>query len=197
MKLSILIPIYNLPELTRRCLDSIPYDEDIEVIAIDDCSTDDMSFLKDYEDRAKILYNEKNLGTGTTRNMLLDLCQGDYIFGMDNDDYLLTENFRKAIKELDGTDMVYIDVRVNSGDVWRLNPSSRGVLCAFWSKFIRRDFTNGLRCIDDHGEFNGDWYFTDELLKRPHTEKYTNIVAYHYNFPRRNSLIWKKNHGIL
>ena len=47
MKLSIIIPVYNLPDLTKRALDSIPYDEDLEVIVVNDGSTDDMGFLDD------------------------------------------------------------------------------------------------------------------------------------------------------
>jgi len=192
MKLSIVIPTYNSP-LLKRALDSIPYDEDLEVIVVDDGSTDDtMNLLKNYN--VEVIHLEKNSGTGVARNIGLDHCKGEYTFGLDDDDFLYTDEFRRAMKQLDGTDLVYIDVKVNSGDTWNLNPSSRGVLCAFWSKFVRREFMGNLRCIDDHGKLNGDWYFTDELLKRRHTEKYTHIVAYHYNHPRVGSQLWKLHH---
>ena len=194
MKLSIIIPTYNNSALLKRALDSIPFDEDLEVIVVNDGSTDDTKeLLKNYN--VKAVNFTENKGTRIARNTGMDLMSGEYMIHLDDDDYFHTDELRKAIKELDGTDLVYIDLTVNSGDVWELNPSSRLVLCAFWSKFVRTEFMGDLRSIDDEGRLDGDLYFTKDLIKMNPTEKYTHIVAYHYNHPRVGSQLWKKQHG--
>lgn len=193
MKLSIIMPVYNLPELTRRALDSIPYDEDLEVIVVNDGSIDDMSFLEEYKGIRYVAY-KLNKSVGFARNVALDICRGDYVYGMDNDDYLLTENFRKAMKQLDGTDLVFVNPQINDGTVWNIKEDNKHIFCAFWTKFIKRDLIGEARCIE--ANYLDDYYFNEEILRKPHTEKYTGIVAYHYNYPREGSIIWKKDHGI-
>lgn len=193
MKLSIMIPVYNLPDLTKRCLDSIPYDEDLEVIVVDDGSTEDMRFIKDYP--VKYIRYEENICCGHARNIAMDNMQGEYMYNIDNDDYLLTDNFRKALKELDGTDMVFVNAEINDGFVFKLHEGNKHHYCAFWSKFVKRDLCKDLRCKE--AQHMDDYWFNEEMMKRPHTEKYTGITAYHYNFPREGSIIWRKSHGLL
>ena len=184
------MPVYNLPDLTKRALDSIPFDEDLEVIVVNDASSENMDFIKDYP--VKYISYEENKGCGHARNTALDLCQGEYIFGMDNDDFLYTDEFRKAMKELDGTDMVFINVMVNSGTVLYITPETKIHYCAFWSKFFKRELMGDTRCRE--AMMLDDYYFNLDIMNKPHTEKYTDIVAYHYNFPREGSIIWKRDH---
>lgn len=194
MKLSIIIPVYNLPDLTKRALDSIPFDEDLEVIVVNDGSIEDMSFLED-DARIRYIAYKPNKSVGYARNFAISKARGDYIYGMDNDDFLLTDNFRKALRRLDGTDIVYVNVQINDGTVWKLEPNNKRIFCAFWTKFIKRDLIGDTRCIE--ANLLDDYYFNEEIQNKPHTEKYTDILAYHYNYPRVNSLIWKKDNGIL
>lgn len=191
MKLSIIMPVYNLPDLTKRALDSIPYDEDLEVIAVDDCSTDDMSFLESYPGITYIKLPERH-SVGYTRNVALSHCKGDYIYGMDNDDYLITDEFRMAMRELDGTDIVFVDQEVNDGSTWHITKENKAFFCAFWTKFISKDLIGWTTCID--ADLLDDQNFSNEIFAKPHTEKYTGIVCYHYNYPREGSIIWKKDH---
>lgn len=85
--LSIIIPAYNAESSIRRCLDSIPIREDIEVIVIDDGSADNTAeVLREYEDRFKVIYLSKNSGVSVARNLGLDEATGDFITFMDADD---------------------------------------------------------------------------------------------------------------
>ena len=95
MRVSILIPVYNQESLIERCINSIPKRDDIEIIVVDDCSTDNTLKVLEKFDNIKIIKNETNLGIGSTRNKLLDNASGDYIFFLDSDDYLYTEEFNK------------------------------------------------------------------------------------------------------
>lgn len=193
MKASIIIPTYNNSSLLKRGLDSIPFDEDLEVIVVDDNSSDDtLDVLKDYD--VKVISLDENYGPNHARNIAMDHCTGDYIIGMDDDDYFYTDEFRKALKELDGTDFVFIDCKVNNGDVWGLNEDSKYVLWAFWTKFTRRDFIGDYRAPENVLKYAGDMLFFQELFKKPHTQKFTHLVAYHYNHPRVGSMLWKRDH---
>ena len=113
---------------------------------------------------------------------------------MDNDDYLYTNIFVKALEELDGTDMVYVNLRINDGTVFALNPESKNLFVAGTTHFIRREFLGSHRTREDTPI--EDAYLNTELQAIPHTEKFTNLISYHYNFPREGSLIWRVSHEL-
>lgn len=117
--LSIIIPIYNGGKHLDKCLQSIFAQEGValDVILIDDCSTDDtVKIIKKYESDSRItaLYNTENIGQGISRNKGMALAQGTYILFIDVDDYLSddTSVLKKVIcfmndKELDVLDCPY------------------------------------------------------------------------------------------
>ena len=91
---SIVIPMYNVEKYIRDCLDSILAQTftDYEVIAVDDCSTDNTcaiveSYKPKFGGKLRLIRSKKNSGgAGTPRNMGLRLASGEYIFLMDADD---------------------------------------------------------------------------------------------------------------
>lgn len=96
-KISIIIPVYNVEKYLAECLDSCINQtlEDIEVICIDDCSTDNSyKILEEYQQkdsRIKIFRHEENKKQGTARNKGLDVATGEYIWFIDSDDYIDTK----------------------------------------------------------------------------------------------------------
>lgn len=93
--LSIIIPVYNKEEYLEEVIKSIfeqSY-EDVEVICIDDCSTDNsLNKLKELSrtySKLIILKNKINMGSGKTRNRGIKKAKGDYILFIDADDYLV------------------------------------------------------------------------------------------------------------
>ncbi len=95
MKLSIIIPVYNVEKYLRKCLDSVIYPEldDYEIIAVDDGSTDSSrDILSEYATAHPHLIrfvHKKNSGQGPARNTGVELALGEYICFVDSDDYLL------------------------------------------------------------------------------------------------------------
>ena len=93
-KISIIIPVYNQELYLKDCLDSVINQtlKDIEIICIDDCSTDNsLSILKKYnqkDNRIKIIAQKNNIGTGMVRNIGIDISAGEYIMFVDPDDYI-------------------------------------------------------------------------------------------------------------
>lgn len=193
-KVSIIIPVYNQEELVLRTLDSIPCMGEIEIIVIDDCSTD--KTLENLEEYAKlnstrnikVLHNEKNQGVGYTVNRGYDEATGEYMVLIGSDDYFYTETFRDVMQnELDGTDLVYFDLRLNDGYVWNVDEKMKTEYCGS-TKFMRREFVGDTR--NPEMRAREDYYFYQELLKKNPTEKFTHKVVKHYNFPREGSLTW-------
>ena len=94
-KVSVIIPVYNTGDLMRRCFDSLVCQsvgkENIEVIVVDDGSTDGKSpeIIKEYADRYPETFKtitKKNGGQGSARNLAFPECTGEYITCLDSDD---------------------------------------------------------------------------------------------------------------
>ena len=99
-KLSVIIPVYNVESYLKECLDSVCNQtlEDIEIICIDDGSTDNsLNILKEYassDSRIKIISKE-NGGQATARNLGIREACGEYIAFVDSDDFIKPTMFEK------------------------------------------------------------------------------------------------------
>ena len=126
MKISIIIPIYNVEKYLDRCLKSVTSQtfQDFECILINDCSTDKSweicnNFTK-FDKRFKVIHNKHNEGSSLARKTGLNNSKGDYILFVDSDDWIepdmVEKMYNKAIS--DNCDIVYCDfVRFsNSGE---------------------------------------------------------------------------------
>ena len=92
--ISIIMPVYNSQRYIRKSINSATNQslESIELICINDCSTDgSLKLLKDFQKkdkRIKIISNKKNLGPGLSRNIGIDVAKGEYVCFLDSDDWL-------------------------------------------------------------------------------------------------------------
>ena len=97
-KFSVVIPIYNVEEYLRQCLDSIVNQtfKDIEIICVNDGSTDNsLVILEEYagqDSRVKIL-NQENAGVSEARNSGINAASGEYIAFFDSDDWVDLNTF--------------------------------------------------------------------------------------------------------
>ena len=199
--LSILVPVWNQEQLVVRALDSVPRRDDIEVVVCDDGSTDNTrkvvrEYAKAHPDFCiRLLWNAENKGLGYTKNKLYDNAKGDYVYELDSDDYLYTAEFNAAVNMLDGTDLVFVNLRTNSGTILTLNQQTKTMWVGGASKFVRREFMGDIRC--DEVRVYEDVSFNKAIMAKPHTEKYTGKLAYHYNHPREGSLCWLGARGLI
>ena len=95
-KVSVIIPVYNVEEYLRECLDSVVNQtlKDIEIICINDGSTDSsLEILKEYaqKDNRFVILEQENQGAGAARNKGLEVAQGEYLYFLDSDDYIIKE----------------------------------------------------------------------------------------------------------
>lgn len=106
-KISIIVPIYNVENYLRRCVDSILLQthKNIEVILVDDGATDSSPAICDEyskkDDRIKVVHKQ-NGGLSSARNAGLDIATGDYIGFVDSDDFIAEDMYENLVKEISG-----------------------------------------------------------------------------------------------
>ncbi|WGK69965.1 glycosyltransferase family 2 protein [Candidatus Haliotispira prima] len=92
IKVSIIIPVYNVERYLRECLESVINQtlEQIQIIIVNDASPDNSwKIIEEYKNRnpkIEVLTHEQNLGANESRNTGLSAVKGQYIFFLDNDD---------------------------------------------------------------------------------------------------------------
>lgn len=112
MKLSIIVPVYNMASdhKLEYCLDSLVNQtvEDYEIIAVDDCSTDNsMEILKEYErrfpEKFRAVHSEVNRHQGGAKNIGLRMAKGEWIGFIDSDDWIRPDMYERLIERAKST----------------------------------------------------------------------------------------------
>ncbi len=104
IKVSVIIPVYNVENYLCECLDSLINQtlKDIEIICINDCSTDgSLSILQKYaakDERIIVVNNKYNIGAAKSRNTGIQLARGEYVSILDADDFCHLEMLEIAYK---------------------------------------------------------------------------------------------------
>ncbi len=111
MKVSIIVPMYNVQEYVGECLQSLRTQtfRDFEVLCIDDCATDhSVSVAKEAvqgDSRFRFLRMPKNSGLSAVRNRGIDEACGDYLMFVDSDDMLRGDAVATAWKKAAADDL--------------------------------------------------------------------------------------------
>ena len=207
MKVSILVPIYNVEKFFSRCLESLFSQTytNIEYVFVNDCTPDNsMTILSDmlqkYPSRAtmvKIINNPENLGIAIVRNTLLENATGEYILFVDSDDWIEKDMVEKLVERATSTDAdivgcdYYEDYPDNMVIRKQHYPSDhieamkamtllriKGVL---WKLLIRRDIIikNELSFIPDI-HFGEDYIFCCKLFYFAKSISAVDKALYHY-----------------
>ena len=116
MKISVIIPVYNVEKYLRECLDSVinqTYKE-LEIICVNDASTDSsLNILEEYsrkDNRIIIVNNKVNSKLGPTRNHGMEYATGEYVHFLDSDDWLELNAYEKLanyVKEAGKVDIIH------------------------------------------------------------------------------------------
>ena len=197
-KLSIIIPVYNEAAFLRRCLDSITLREDIQVVIVDDASTDrslDIAF--EYQNRnvgcVFIVRLTSRAGVSFARNEGIKYSSGEYVTFLDADDALrpdAVDNMLKAIGRNPDDNVIQLNhyrctaegnklqprfwARAGFYDLAHLPPKWVTV----WNKIYRKAF------LDEHGirfpegqQFDEDRRFNIECLRYTRGIKCSELTA--------------------
>lgn len=120
MLISIIISIYNTAPYLKRLCDSLKAQnlDDVELVFIDDCSTDNSAIELDNclrelnHSHVQLLKNATNLGSGETRNKGIRAANGDYVIFIDSDDYISENHIAKLrpLAEEKKYDIIIFDI---------------------------------------------------------------------------------------
>lgn len=100
IKVSVVVPVCNVEQYLRECLDSIINQtlQEIEIICVNDGSSDScMDILREYAkaDRRIKVINKDNAGYGHTMNLGIDMARGEYIGIVESDDFVVPEMYQE------------------------------------------------------------------------------------------------------
>lgn len=105
MDISIIVPVYNVENYLKECLNSLlnqDFDGEYEIVCVNDGSTDNsLIILKEYEklNDKIVLIDQENKGLSGARNSGLKNAKGNYIMFLDSDDYLKNEKVLPLLYE--------------------------------------------------------------------------------------------------
>lgn len=170
IKVSIVVPVCNVEQYLRECLDSAVNQtlQEIEIICVNDGSKDNsLEILKEYavkDERVKVI-NKDNAGYGHTMNIGMDMAKGKYIGILESDDFvdenmfkdlyelaekeeldLVKADFNRFVKENGKLKCNYIDVAARAKDCYNkvINPAEDkrvfNLVMQTWSGIYNHEF---------------------------------------------------------
>ncbi|CAM4382369.1 glycosyltransferase [Zobellia nedashkovskayae] len=207
MKLSIIIPCYNMELYLQECVDSLLNQklnpDEYEIIIVNDESKDNtLKIALDYSkqnDHIKVI-DKKNAGVGAARNSGYDLAQGDYVYFLDPDDYLAENTLPVLLKLAIDNDLDILTFKTKSvvekkypvsdnlGDQLATLTIEDGISYVahrkhqneIWWYLIKRDFikNTGIRFIE--GKWMEDAILTAELFCQAKRMAHINLDTHRY-----------------
>ncbi len=208
-RISVIIPVYNAAAYLPQCLESVLGQDypDLEVILIDDGSTDGSGALCDSfagrDSRVQVIH-QQNSGGAAAKNAGLRVASGQYLSFVDSDDYLEPGAYRYMVEVLKATgadaaqfsfrdiylsrteDQLLCDRRmVLEGKDYLLRFPKDWTCALLWNKLFKRSLYEGI--FFEEGHKIDDEYFTYQgFLKPCKVVRDPQIV---YNYRRRSSSV--------
>lgn len=193
MKVSIIVPVFNVENYLKKCIDSLLIQtyNNIEIILIDDGSTDKSGQICDMyasqDSRIKV-YHKENSGQSDARNMGLEYAEGDWITFVDSDDYVTMDYVEYLLQlakdyhsDMSIASFTYITPRKSinrsTGEIIAMDSEETikrmllddGFDMGVWAKMFRRDLFNKYR-------FPSGKIFEDSLITYQVTTEAKKIV---------------------
>lgn len=212
MRLSIIIPVYNVAPFLEQCLDSVFVDNRFagQVICVNDGSSDgSLEILNRYVEHYPnlLVVTQPNMGLSVARNTGLDHAKGDYVFFLDSDDWVMPGMIDRVLSRVDGEDVIYYNARrffedtdswdsvcpvteikdVSGADYFKMALGQKRnipIVCV-WGGFYRRSFLLEHHLKNEPGIYHEDNYFTPQVL----------LVAQHVSFVNEYLYVYRIRKG--
>ena len=208
MKLSIIVPCYNVAPFLERCFSSIYsqfIDYDFEVIAVNDASTDNtLEILQSSQDKYKnlrIINKPQNEKLTAARSSGIRAAKGEYILHVDPDDYLLPNTlgtvfidrgvnwdilfYNILVKNQDDEFLLYSKKKslkfdlMNHTDRKKIFSIIKGSCIA---KIIKRNLLDDMSYFDFYYNIGEDFAFNFEIFNRARYVAYDSTPMYYYYY---------------
>lgn len=185
IKISIIIPVYNVEKYIENCINSILNNtfKNIEIICINDGSTDNslkiLNELSQKEKRLKV-FSQNNQGAGAARNYGLLLAKGKYIYFMDSDDTI----HKRALEYL------FFEMEKNNLDMLMFSATT-----IFQSNKIKDkyyDYENAYKRNYDYSEINEGKLLFTEFVKNGELKLSPVLYILNKGFLDNNKICFKE-----
>lgn len=206
VKISIIIPVYNVEKYLRQCLDSLIGQtlKDIEIICVNDGSKDNsLEILREYKNKDSriVIIDQINQGVSVARNNALKIAKGEYIGFVDSDDWVDADFFEKlyysAIKNdcdiavggiawnFASGELDFVDLQFKKSKIFNKTPDkykiTRVAKAAYiWNKIYKKELFEKLKLEFEPGICYEDMMFSHIILHE--SEKLVTVpnTFYHY-----------------
>ena len=215
MKVSVIVPVYNVYNYLEKCLESLVNQtlKDIEIIVVNDGSPDNSEeIIKKYAKKYKNIkaLKKENGGLSSARNFGYKHAKGEYIGYVDSDDYVDPEMFEKLYNsalENDAdiaicgnyvvseeynilkTELLSFDLNKNN---IKDNPYILFDKNAVWNKIYKKKLIDKTKTSFRDGKWYEDMDFTTKLLMEAKKVSFVNEPLYYYLL-RSGSIMNNKN----
>lgn len=208
MKVSIIIPVYNVAPYIQRCLDSVVAQtfQDIECILVDDCGTDNsvevaQQYIDNYQGKIqfRFIHHNKNQGLSGARNTGIRMATGEWLYFLDSDDTLIPDSLTTLLalqEKHPDVDFVQGNLLDETGKISHYgfykipeycnNPSTlekimlEKVITSAWNRLIKRSWLLEHNLFFPVGMIHEDMYWIYFLSKYVQAAAFSNIGTYTY-----------------
>lgn len=221
IELSIVIPVYNVEEYLKECLESV-YSLNIkkEIILVDDSSPDNSwKIIEEYKGKypeETVVIKQKNTGVSGARNNGLEIAAGEYIIFIDSDDFIKTKEFEKIFyetyedkldigigngnyyykngdtKPFNRSDKIKTNIIFPGKEYFKLAVETGSHRDEVWDDIYRREFLIKNNLKFKKGLCHEDMIFSIQALIRAEKVKYIDCNYYMYR-QRENSIMTNLN----
>ena len=208
MKVSVIVPVYNVEKYLRKCLDSLVNQtfNDYEIILVNDGSTDtSQSIIDEYVSKYPIIkaYKKENGGMSSARNVALSYATGEYIAFVDSDDFVemffLEKMYNRAIET--NSDVVICDYYALNEEEKRkitchmnMSPEDKIEFLIsppmVWSKLIKKEIMDKVRFTE--GIFYEDLDICVRMLPYVNKVSFVDEALYDYYLQHSGSVMTQK-----
>ena len=214
VKVSVIIPVYNVEKYIEQCIKSVVNQtlKEIEIIIVNDGTKDNSikKIEKYLSDPRIVLINKENGGLSSARNAGMKIAKGEYISFIDSDDFIeltmledLYNNSEKA--EIVFSDIIFYDnkTKVKTYDKRKesfkknINKGSYFVLDflgVVWNKIYKREYLERIKLIFiEEVKIGEDIEFSLRALFLANTVKHINKFHYYYRNNREDSIVFNQD----
>ena len=211
--ISVIVPVFNIEDYIERCLNSLQAQtmKDIEIIVIDDGSTDNSGKICDrfaeQDHRFKVIH-KNNEGLSAARNDGLDISKGKYIMFVDGDDWVEPEFceapynvaeetdaeiviFEWAYRKTITTQGVNVPAKREISKKELFTRQRESIAVVAWNKIYKRNLFEGV-CYPV-GRVCEDRAITHLLIYKAKSIFFLNAVLYYYYGTRPKSITTERS----
>lgn len=209
IKVSVIIPVYNVEKYIEECLESVVNQtlKEIEIIIVNDGTKDNsMKRIERFlSDKRIIIINKGNGGLSSARNAGLEIARGEYISFVDSDDFIEENMLKELYNGSEKADIVFSNVMLYDEITkkikkrmklnYKLSKENKGFYfwrymgTEVWNKIYKRDFLKKENIKFVENILYEDIPFGLYSLFLASKVKYINKYHYYYRINRENSIM--------